>query len=274
MISNKPICQFEPSVLRKRRFGGFTLIELLVVIAIIAILAALLLPTLAKAKVTANRITCKSNEKQQLVALHMYAGENRDNLPTSALGYWAHDMSGNVCQAMTANGAAYKIWYDPGDRGIASVDLLHEWTNWNFLGYSQVGYAQTFPLTASYSLYGSWHFETNLNHKLSANSISFTVGATTTTLPISLASRPQVACEMDTDLTAPPPAVITPAVLNGYLWNGPISIYTYATSHMANAKTPAGVNIGMIDGHVEWRSYNSINIQPRAGDSTAPTYFY
>ncbi len=266
------------SPLQKNRRGGFTLIELLVVIAIIAILAALLLPALAKAKVMANRTTCKSNEKQQVLALNMYAGENRDNLPISDAGYWAHDMSSNICQAMNANGATYKIWYDPTDRGDSSANLLQEWTNWEFLGYAQVGYAQTFPGTASYSQYGNWKFQTNLNFKLGASSITIPSGVMSPpslTFPISAASRPQVACEMLTTANgSPPPSVITPTVLNSYPWIGLIGQYTYTTSHMANATTPAGINIGMLDGHVEWRSFSSINIQPRAGDGTAPVYFY
>jgi prepilin-type N-terminal cleavage/methylation domain-containing protein/prepilin-type processing-associated H-X9-DG protein len=71
---------------RDGRKAGFTLIELLVVIAIIAILAAMLLPALSRAKQQGQGAKCESNTHQLIVAWIMYAGDNREVVPNNIPG--------------------------------------------------------------------------------------------------------------------------------------------------------------------------------------------
>jgi prepilin-type N-terminal cleavage/methylation domain-containing protein/prepilin-type processing-associated H-X9-DG protein len=128
-----PVTISAPECRRNGRLA-FTLIELLVVIAIIAILAAMLLPALTRAKKAAQQTNCISNLRQWGLALNIYAGDNKDNMPRdgmSATGLYpggppdgTHaDMNAwfNLLPPLMAERTLNDYWNDPG--GLMAAKL-------------------------------------------------------------------------------------------------------------------------------------------------------
>jgi len=92
---------------QKRR--GFTLVELLVVIAIIAVLIAILLPALGKARQTAYRVQCGANIRQIVVGVVDYAQKNRGNMPTVMLPNLNNAFTNGVGSIVNTNSNLGKI---------------------------------------------------------------------------------------------------------------------------------------------------------------------
>jgi prepilin-type N-terminal cleavage/methylation domain-containing protein len=98
---------------RRTHSGGFTLIELLVVIAIIAILAALLLPALAKAKESSRRTSCLNNLHQMGLALTMYADDFDGVVPRGNDPIWWQVLTPQLGARNSSDYAKVKIYTCP-----------------------------------------------------------------------------------------------------------------------------------------------------------------
>src|SRR6266567_8208648 len=110
------------STLRRGRAVGFTLVELMVVIAIIAILMALMMPAISRAKGKANAISCVNNMRQMTLAAIMYASDHDEEFPArrTPTNAWPHKLKPYYVN--------WKIIACPSDR-LGIVGLLTDDSN-------------------------------------------------------------------------------------------------------------------------------------------------
>jgi prepilin-type N-terminal cleavage/methylation domain-containing protein len=231
----------------KKWAEAFTLIELLVVIAVIALLMAILLPALRRAREQSLKVVCSNNLKQIGLGLHIYGGENDGRLPVNVGGNWCWDLGNSTADfIMKATGKNKDIFYCPADY---TKDGPNREVCWKFNG--------DFHVTGYF-----WMMVRD--PPLTLNPLN-TPGTPKKYWVKTFNERQPATVDLVTDATisttATPPDYLH---VQGGLW-GMINLLD-RTNHIRGDKADGG-NVLYLDEHVQWRPFSEmqmrLNMNPR-----------
>jgi prepilin-type N-terminal cleavage/methylation domain-containing protein/prepilin-type processing-associated H-X9-DG protein len=249
---------------------AFTLIELLVVIAIIAILAAMLLPALARAKEKANRAGCMSNVRQWGLALTMYLDDSRGIFPLAkipngtpgATGYDEDAPHWADLAAFHAAGQGESVWYNALPQLVGSKAL------WEYAadpaGFVQNKSIFTCPTAAlqpsDFDLSTQVVFNYGMNYKGATGLPGMAYGTNFSATSIQNPSAFVFLCDVRVHSSETPFYGSNPAKELGCSHCSPAQI---------SSRHNAGADLNFADGHVAYYKYSYIcsNAVTKAADA-------
>ncbi|HUV64379.1 MAG TPA: type II secretion system protein [Sedimentisphaerales bacterium] len=256
------------------RNGGkaFTLIELLVVIAIIAVLMGILMPALRSVREHARRQSCGSQVRQHVLAFNMYADENNWKLPLPNFpGGWLWDLDVDVVNFMLRSGMTKDMFYCPSNK-VMSPNRDYFWT-FNAQVVSDKKLSGRFIVSG-------YCYVLDLAPGMGTRpAIDNDPGKSKIWLKTTQATQPArreltvdaTLCAWDQRTESKPDGNF------GMVQGGSLNragLYD-STSHLKTDTQPSGMNIGFLDGHVDWRLYNPQWREPeyeRSDDVPKPRY--
>lgn len=265
------------------RAKGFTLIELLVVIAVIAMLMAIVIPALGKAKIYAQKVICKNNIRQQCLGTMLYSNDNDSYVPTSGLGPWLWDISFYATNQMSeyAGFDNNEMFFCPANKKKKDSDARFWQYSWLGSGSSPAGsgpfpqevglmdesilsvvdqrsYYRVPPFIYMFDKYDA-NGKSILEQKLATGEDANWIRKLANV-------RSSGSKTMIVDATLSTSATTGFFdITDGGIWNLSGQTLTDDSNHRSRQMTgnppgsaPDGCNVGYADGHVDWRGFDDM----------------